>query len=355
MKRTVLIVWSTALILGVIISSGSVSAKSINPTPENPITLKMATFFASEKDIRQVFTRKWGEGITKATNGAIKFRYFPGQQLVKAKEMSDALQNGIIDANTWFVPSYTPEDYPFFAAVTMIPYALPDDYDRVKGLSRDGEELLFGDFKKHNIKHLWSMFGSYGQEWFFKDAWDPKDPAKNFQKKRVRSPGIIAARVLIKYLGAEQVSMSAPEAYEAGQKGIIQGCTLGFSQYANSHTYEVFPYVMFANTTFTQIGGTPCVMRRDLFESLPANMQKDIVKVSENLEKEFFYAYREEVNKLRDDLVKSGKIKQYIEMDPTIKAQWKKEVDPMIDKELTQKFPEKFPQLRTLLNKYQKK
>ena len=323
-----------------------------NPTPEKPLVMKMATFF-SQKDIRQKYTKKWGDAITKVTNGAIKFRYFPSQQLVKAKEMSDALQSGIIDATTHLVTGYTPEDYPFSSAVLLLPFAVPDKFEAVRGVARDGEKILFGEFPKHNIKYLWSMFSSYGQEWFFKTPFDPKDPAANFKGKKVRSPGVVACKVMVSALGAERVKMSSTEVYEAGQKGIIQGCTIGFSQYVGSHTYEVFPNILWANSSFTVVGGVPCVMRKDLFDSLPKKMQDDIVKVSLDLEKEFFHAYRKDVNKLKDKLVANGKIKQIVTMDEATKAKWKKMLEPMLDEQLGKKFPKKWPELKKVLDKYQ--
>ena len=358
MKKKLTIFGSLCLVLllaALPITKASARPKKINPTPDKPITLKLATFFASEKDIRQIYTRKWGEAITKATNGAIKFKYYPAQQLVKAKEMSDALQSGIIDANTWFVCAYTPEDYPFLSAILLVPLALPDTLQSFQAFCSDKElqELLFAPFEQHNIKRIWGMEGSYGQEWFFKDPWDPNDIAKNFKKKRVRSPGILAIRYFVNYLGAEQVSMSAPETYEAGQKGIVSGCTLGFSQYVHSHTYEVFPYVMAINTSFNAPGGVPCVIRLDLFNSFPKTIQKAIMDVSQKLQAEFFQAYRDEVDRLREDRLKKGAIKQFVVLDKETKARWKKKFDPILDKGMSKKFPVLWPKFRALLNKYQ--
>lgn len=346
-------IFVTIVLAVVIILPTSSFAGKRNPTPEKPLVLKMATFFASDKDIRQRYTQKWGDAITEVTDGAIKFKYFPAQQLVKAKEMSDSLHAGIIDATTHLVTAYTPEDYPFSAAVLLLPFALPDKFESVRELARDAESILFEEFDDHNIKYLWSMFSSYGQEWFFKTPFDLENPAANFAGKKVRSPGIVSCKIMVQALGAERVKMSSTEVYEAGQKGIIQGCTLGFSQYVGSHTYEVFPHVLWGGPTFNLIGGVPCVMRKNLFESLPEKMQADIIKVSRDMEKEFFDAYRAEVNSLKDELIAQGKIKQYLEMDDATKAEWKKLMDPLIEKEILKKFPKKWAELKKVLEKYQ--
>lgn len=353
MKKNHINLFLTIVLAIVIILPVNSFAGKLNPTPEKPLVLKMATFFSSDKDIRQRFTKKWGDAITEVTDGAIKFRYFPGQQLVKAQEMSDSLQSGIIDATTHLVTGYTPEDYPFSSAVLLLPFAVPDKFEAVRGLARDAESVLFGQFADHNIKYLWSMFSSYGQEWFFKTPFDPKNPAANFAGAKVRSPGIVSCKIMVKSLGAELVKMSSTEVYEAGQKGIIQGCTLGFSQYVGSHTYEVFPYILWGNSTFTIPGGIPCVMRKDLFDSLPEKMQADIIKVSRDLEKEFFDEYRSEVNNLKDELISQGKIKQFLIMDDATKAEWKKQMVPLVDEELSNKFPKQWDELKKVIAKYQ--
>lgn len=358
MRKRITLIISICLVLlftALSITKASANPKKINPTPDQPITLKMATFFASPKDIRQIYTVKWGEAITKATNGAIKFKYFPGGQLVTAKEMSDALYSGIIDANTWFIPSYTPEDYPFLAATLLVPLALPNNLETFQAFCRDKkvQEILFAPYEQHNIKRCWGMEASYGQEWFLNEPWDTRDFTKNFKKKKIRSSGILAARFFLNYLGAERIGMSAPEIYEAGQKGLIQGCNQGFSQYTHSHVYEVFPYVMFGNTSFNLPGGTPCVIRLDLFNSFPDGIQKTIMDVSRKLQPEFFQAYRAEVDRLLEDLIKKGAIKQFVVLDKETKAKWKKEFDPILDEGMSKKFPTRWPKLRALLNKYQ--
>ncbi|GAG01695.1 unnamed protein product, partial [marine sediment metagenome] len=246
----------------------------------------MATFFVSPDDIRQIYTEKWGSAITKATNGRIKFRYFPAGQLVKAKEISDALNAGIIDATTWFVYGYTAEDYPFLSLTSQWPLAFPNTLEAHQGVTRDVYELIVGPLKQHNIKYCWGMVPSYGGEWFCSEPWDPKDLTRNFKNKKWRVGGglTIPTRALLKYLGAQQVAMSAPEIYEAAQRGLIYGCSQGFSQYAHTHIYEVFPHMLELNVTWNTIGGLPCVIRLDLFNSFPKDIQRQIMDASREIE-----------------------------------------------------------------------
>lgn len=339
----------TALLVA---SSMTLAADKISPTPDKPITLKMATFF-QKNDIRQKYTEKWGAAITKATNGAIKFRYFPAQSLVRAKEMADSLRSGVIDATTFLVTAYTPEDFPFNAATFMIPLAIDDDYEKDMQLKDKAGDVINKAFAKHNIKPLWSMYTAYGQEWFFRTPVDEKNPMSMFKGKRLRSPGALAALQMMKFLGAERVAMSAPETYEAGQKGIIQGCTLGFSQYAKSRTYEVFPYILTAQNSFTFPGGIPCVMRLNLWNSLPNDIQQKIIEVSKPLEKEFYLAYRKEVDDLMSKLVKEGKIKQVVKLDASIKSEWRKNISKLVDEALLEKFPSQYPPLKNVIDQLQ--
>jgi len=321
------------------------------PAEMEPVTLKMATFFTSDTDIRQVWTVKWGEAITKVTGGKVKFDYYPAGQLVTAKERSDALGAGIIDATTWFSAGYTPEEYPFMAAINLVPLGYESNYARfheVNGLVR---ELSAENIESHNLKDLWAMRGDYGEEWFFADPWDPNDLAANFDGKKIRSPGCYSAKLFLSAFGAEHVSTSAPEIYEAAQKGLIDGCTQGMSQYYHTNIWEVFPHHLWGLPFWNFCNANNCIIRLDLWNSFSPDIQNAIVQVSDDMEEGFYYAYKDECDNLRDDLIERGLI-TYTELPDDVRAEWKAKVDPVLDEELGGMFPDQWPKLKALFAQY---
>jgi len=358
MKHRILVAaLSLAVVVGLLIIGCTPEAapptepEVVPPAEMEPVTLKLATFFTSDTDIRQVWTVKWGEAITEATDGKVKFDYFPAGQLVTAKERSDALDAGIIDATTWFSCGYTPEEYPFMAAINLIPMGYKCTYDRFKEVNEYVEELSAKNIRAHNQKYLWCMRGDYGEEWFFADPWDPDNLGANFEGKKIRSPGCEAVKIFLSVFGAQHVSMSAPEIYEAAQKGLIDGCTQGMSQYYHTNISEVFPHHLWGHPFFNFCAANGCIFRLDLWNSFPADIQDTITKVSEDTEEGFYYAYEAECDRLREDLLDRGEI-TYLRLPDDVRAEWKALLDPVLDEQLGEMFPDQWPKLSAFMSKY---
>ncbi len=324
------------------------------PLAMEPVTLKMATFFVSPEDIRQIYTEKWAAAITDATNGLIQWEHYPAGQLAGLREIPDSIQAGLIDATTWLAPGNVSEDFPYLGALSVIVFGWEDKYDIFNAVHSASYDLLAKAYAIKNIKHFWTMDGSYGQEWFMADPFDEEDIEGSFKGKRLRASGGLQISALMKYLGAEHILMPSSEVYEAAQKGIIDGCDQGFAQYVGARTYEVFPYVLFVKNTFSYYGAGQAGMSLSLYESFPQEIQDAIVRASADIQEEFWYAYREHVDTNRDRLIEEGAIKQYIELDPETKAKWKNDMTPIVDDIMNKEFPDDWPLVRAILDKYAK-
>ena len=318
------------------------------------VTLKMATFFVSPEDIRQIYTEKWAAAITEATGGLIQWEHYPASQLGGLREIPDSMQAGIIDATTWLAPSNVSEDFPFLAALSVIAFGWEDKYDIFNAVHTASYDLLAEPYAAKNIKHFWTMDGSYGQEWFMADPFDEDDILAGFKGKPLRCFGGLQSSALLKYLGAEHILMPSSEVYEAAQKGIIDGCCQGFAQYVGARTYEVFPYVMFVKNSFSYYGGGQAGMTLSLYESFPQDVQDAIVSLSADIQEDFWYDYREHVDSNRDRLIEEGAIKQFIELDPETKAVWKSDIALLVDDVMMAEFPDDWPKVKAILDKYAK-
>src|SRR5919199_1249346 len=63
---------------------------------------------------------EWGASVEKASNGTIKYKVFPAQQLGKAFDHYDMARDGIADL-TYVNPGYQPGRFPIIAAwVTLL-------------------------------------------------------------------------------------------------------------------------------------------------------------------------------------------------------------------------------------------
>ena len=70
--------------------------------PANAQTLEFASVFP-ESDFSSLSVKHWTEGVTKATDGRIKFRIHWSGSLVGNK-MVDAMRDGVVDAALSFTP-----------------------------------------------------------------------------------------------------------------------------------------------------------------------------------------------------------------------------------------------------------
>ncbi len=324
------------------------------PSPAPPemetVTVKMSTFFVSPTDVRQIYTEKWGAAITEVTGGKIQFAYYPAAQLADIKEAPDALKGGIIDATTWMsTAASTPEDFPFLSNASSCPLGYPFGYDSFKFVRDQMLPKLEAGLAPHNIKYIWGMNGSYGQGWYLKEPWDTENPLLSYKGNKFRSASSATYTKFLEYVGGTHVALATSEVYEAGQKGVIDGCSQGFAQYVGGHTYEVFPNVLFFKTFKADNWGGECVFRLDLWNTFPEDVQKAIIDVSRDIEEEFYYAYIDDVDKRGEELIASGDIEQFIILDPAIKKELVDGFLPFYHEALLKEFPDDWPFLKSVL------
>ena len=76
----------------------------------------------------------WGASIEKASNGTIKYKVFPSQQLGKAFDHYDMARDGIADV-TYVSPGYQPGRFPIIDA-GKLPFMMSQRQGRLAGARR---------------------------------------------------------------------------------------------------------------------------------------------------------------------------------------------------------------------------
>ena len=75
---------------------------------------------------------EWGQSLDKASNGTIKYKIFPSQQLGKAFDHYDMARDGIADL-TYVNPGYQPGRFPVIAAGEL-PFLMNDGKNSTRAL-----------------------------------------------------------------------------------------------------------------------------------------------------------------------------------------------------------------------------
>ena len=159
----------------------------------------------------------WGQSLEKASNGTIKFKIFPSQQLGKAFDHYDMARDGIADL-VYVNPGYQPGRFPVIAAGEL-PFLVGDAKGGIRAI--DAWYRKYAATEMKDVKYCFS---------FILDplTWHSKNKKilvpGDIKGMKVRpSQGTVAAWVTL--LGGTNVQASATEVREVMERGVAEAVT----------------------------------------------------------------------------------------------------------------------------------
>ncbi len=159
---------------------------------------------------------EWGASIEKASNGTIKYKVFPAQQLGKAVDHYDMARDGIADV-TYINPGYQPGRFPIIAAGE-----LPFLMSNAKGgsVALDVWYRKYAEQEMKDVKFCLAF---------------AHDPGALHSKKKIETPDQIKGMKIrpahatmasfVTLLGGTNAHGSAPEAREMLERGVADAIT----------------------------------------------------------------------------------------------------------------------------------
>jgi len=208
--------------------------------------------------------------IEKRTNGRVKISYFPAGTLTKAPVCYDGVVKGISDIGQSCF-AYTRGRFPLMEAVD-----LPFGYKSGKIATRVAYEF----YKKMNPKELRDVkvlvIHAHGPG--ILAAKKDVNSLADIKGMKIRCTGLSSK--LAKYLGAAPVAMSQGAAYEALQKGVVEGTFCPIEVLKGWKQGEVIDHVIETKA----LGYTTAmfvVMNKKKYESLPPDIKKVFDEVGE--------------------------------------------------------------------------
>lgn len=208
--------------------------------------------------------------IEKRTNGRVKISYFPGGTLTKPRVCYDGVVKGISDIGQSCF-AYTRGKFPVMEAVD-----LPFGYKSGNVATR----VAYQFYKRMNPKELKDVkvlvVHAHGPAALLskKDV----NSLEDIKGMKIRCTGL--ASKLAKYLGAAPVAMPQNQAYEALQKGVVEGSFAPIEVLKGWKQGEVIDYVIETKA----LGYTTAmfvVMNKKKYASLPPDIQKVFDEVAE--------------------------------------------------------------------------
>lgn len=242
--------------------TGVPSSEQKQATADKPIELSYA-FFAPANTFPAVQMEKWKEELEKRTNGQVKVNLFPGGTLLKADNMYDGVANKVADIGLSST-TYEPGRFPLLGLSDM-----PSGYPSSKVASLVTHELInqyppeaFKDFK---------IITSFATEAAFIQTKDPVSSLGELKGKQLRISGALTP--IMKELGAAPVGMSQAEVAEALQTGVVNGMVTSREGLLD---FKFAEYVKYVTDYPLTINTFVAVMNKDVWNSLPENVQKVI-------------------------------------------------------------------------------
>ena len=244
-----------------IVSVPGIEAKTINLTYSN--------FFPPTHG-HGIQGANMAKEIEKRTNGRVKISYFPGGTLTKPRVCYDGVVKGISDLGMSCF-AYTRGKFPVMEAVD-----LPFGYKSGKVATR----VAWKYYKRMRPKELRDVkvlvIHAHGPG--ILAARKDVNSLDDIKGMKIRCTGLCSK--IAKYLGAAAVAMPQNQAYEALQKGVVEGTFCPIEVLKGWKQGEVIDYVIETKA----LGYTTAmfvVMNKKKYESLPPDIQKVFDEVGE--------------------------------------------------------------------------
>ena len=187
--------------------------------PAQALELKVADSFPAGHYLVRLMLKPWMDDVTKRTNGAVTFSYYPNQQMGKATDLLRLTQSGVVDIG-YIAPSYASDKMPL-SEVAQLPESFTTSCQGTMAYwksARDGV-LAKQEYAPNKIKLLMAVVLPPYQVFTVKQKVDSMDTVQGL---KLRSTGG-AQDLTLRALGAVPVRMAAPDAYESLARGTMDG------------------------------------------------------------------------------------------------------------------------------------
>jgi len=211
----------------------------------------------------------WMNRVKTLTDGDISFRHFPAEQLAKASEILQKIEDGVIQAG-YVGTGYVSDELPLNGALM-----LPGEVRDTVNASRAYWQLLKSDsplrqeFLDNGVVPVYAiMLPPY--QLVLKRG--PVSKLADLRGLKLRSTGSL--NLVVQAVGANPVSMAAPDAYLAIQRGTLDGTVLPITSIAPYKVNEVTKSLS-TNGRFGSFGIT-VVMDKATYDGLSESEKKAV-------------------------------------------------------------------------------
>lgn len=265
----------------------------------------------------------WAKELEKRTDGRVKVKIFPAQQLGPANEYYDMVVKGAVDI-AWIIPAFFHGQFPL-TDIFHLPFLIPSALGDPK--AQEIRKYLFANYITpihfKDVKVMWT--GRTGAN-VIQMVSTPVRKVEDIKGKIIGFPGGSILSDYLKSLGASPVQVPVPDMYSSLEKKIIDGQVIPLEVVVSFKLAEVVKYVTMLNA-----GGGPflTIMNRGSFAKLSPEDQKifdELNPWAENMETHAWIGS----TKYAESVAQKSKI-EMIELSPAERARWVELAKPLED------------------------
>jgi TRAP-type C4-dicarboxylate transport system substrate-binding protein len=220
-------------------------------------------------------TAQWAKDVAKATDGRVEVEFFYQESLLTGVETLPGVADGRADMG-FIADAYYPGELPL-TTVVGIPFVTSNP---------QAQGRAFIDLYQNNeaLKAEWENQGVHVLTWApvppnIVAVEEPVDSLDDLAGRKIRGYGYVSQA--LEAAGASAVGISQSEVYEALQRGVLDGTSGASLDIAVDRDYqEVAPH--FVDVNSGNYAMTANVINRQLWDSMPSDIQAAITKVSED-------------------------------------------------------------------------
>lgn len=270
---------------------------------EEPVTLRIADSLPSGHFLYDAVTVPFIKAAEEASNGRLKFRHFPAEQLGKARDMLRLTRHGVMDIG-YVVPSYQADKFPL-SAVAELPGSFGNDLctgtHTFWNLTREGEFLRVQEFGRHGMRPLVVFMMSGYQIELANSRHIAR--LEDLRGLKIRTAGS-AMDLLVSSLGAVPMHLSPGEIYESMARGTIDGTILAHQSVASYKLVDLLK----SSTTDQNLASVALTysISEKRWRELPADLQQALATAGEKITFEACQNLGKREASVRDQIMSSG-------------------------------------------------
>jgi TRAP-type C4-dicarboxylate transport system substrate-binding protein len=282
-------------------------------------TLKISHQFPASDgttgDFRDQICRKFAADVEKQSNGELKFEIYPNSSLMKTFAQFNAMKKGALDFSL-FPTTYAGGEIPELN-LTFMP-AIVSSYEQgYKWKTAPIGQAMTKLLEDKGIKIITWVWQSGGIASKTRAIIKPADAAG----LKIRG-GSREMDMMFKAAGATTANMPSNEIYIAMQTGAVDAAVTSSTSLLSFKLEELSKYLTSAGGQSFFFVFEPLLMSKQIFDGLPAEQQKIILKVGEDLEPFGLQGSKADDKALSEVYAKANV--KVNEMDSDSLAQWRK-------------------------------